>query len=689
MDRRDADGIGIRFEALSSRPGIRIVDPIENAQYVLYTSSPVSLATAAATGFPYPVDEAVAFETDVIETPMLHSVFVHDRTQERSEFHYGMDSMTVSEPDALEFGGPPMKLYLLIDGTASISSDGTAVRIELDEPQAVRLGARSFHEQPATTISTPPAAEDVMEALSYLGTALKTDGCERSYPTLRGHPPLFELDEELRVPAGLDRPETGVTLELPTTFEAVYPAAPLAYYLGANVIPSPDGRRRLVVGDREYPLDRGEDYERSIHRVLKQVLFLDCITRTEGYYAVDLHERSVVEPLVDLDFADLYDRPVDEQVNAYLSVPASVLEPHLPEWPLTVDVQPDARFRDVLPFVAYELAFVRCPDTTQSVDVRRSTVIDDFLRSPLDRTETKESFIVPPEADTTAHAWVGDGYPLDANKTSSAAYRRRLDFSPSEAHFDVHVVCNDPAMAEESVVNEYYGLRDILEFEVTIHQDVTTDELHDLLETSIDFLHYVGHVDRDGILCVDGSLDVRTMDRVGVKAFLLNACRSFEQGQALVDNGSYAGVATLKEIENSVATKIGQSFARLLNGGFTLRIANKLAQVGTLGYEYIVIGDGGLNLCQTKSGTSLHVRVEPDGENYRVELVGHVTPGYRIGSTFRPHLPGTEGHYLSLGTIAAVTLDEEELTSFLGLELLPIVANGDLYWSDEFSVDCL
>jgi hypothetical protein len=36
----------------------------------------------------------------------------------------------------------------------------------------------------------------------------------------------------------------------------------------------------------------------------------------------------------------------------------------------------------------------------------------------------------------------------------------------------------------------------------------------------MDFLHYIGHIDADGFECRDGRLDVRTLDRVGVDAFL-------------------------------------------------------------------------------------------------------------------------------------------------------------------------
>jgi len=82
-------------------------------------------------------------------------------------------------------------------------------------------------------------------------------------------------------------------------------------------------------------------------------------------------------------------------------------------------------------------------------------------------------------------------------------------------------------MAEEDVVEEFYGARDFFEFDIVVHYDLSTDELADLLGTDIDFLHYIGHVEEGGFLCEDGLFDARTLESTGVRAFLLNACKSY------------------------------------------------------------------------------------------------------------------------------------------------------------------
>lgn len=109
-----------------------------------------------------------------------------------------------------------------------------------------------------------------MAAISALSSALKTTTCERSYPTLRGHPPRIECGDKLHIPDELSRPETGIRLEVPPSLENVFVAAPLVYYLGAEMVPGE--KPRLVTERFEYPLD---DFplEREIERLLKQVFF--------------------------------------------------------------------------------------------------------------------------------------------------------------------------------------------------------------------------------------------------------------------------------------------------------------------------------------------------------------------------------------------------------------------------------
>jgi hypothetical protein len=715
------------FTVASDCTAIEIADPIENARFELHAPTSVEPTRVSPDEFYFPVDSAVAVETPAVGVPKLMNVYVRTQDGELVADNADREDRTLA-PGAytVELSTAPMKLYLSVESGVELSHDGVSVTLAFDDPTEVRIGARSFHDRPAGTVTTTADPVGAMEALSYLGSALKTTSPEQSFPTLRGHPPLIEVGEAFDAPDGIERPDTGVRLELPAEYEYVYPAASLAYYLGAAVVPGDDPR---IVTDEgfEYGLAGALGYEETVGRVLRQTFFLDCVTRTEGYYQVDLHERNAAESALDLDFAALYDASLAERLEAYLSVPFETIQEHVPDWNLTTDVMATPDNAEVLPFVANDLALVRCPgspsaasvsatpeplteffrsdpdgeeaaiagsaDSTGSADPTAAS--DDFTRSTTSNPspEPSENDVFNPDpAETVEHAWVGEGFPLSANKATVESYRRRVERSaPEKTSIEIHVVCNDERMQEEGVVEEFYGLRDLLRFDVSVHYGLTTDELADLLAEPADLLHYIGHVDACGMRCPDGHLDARTLSDVAVKAFVLNACRSYEQGEALVASGSYGGVVTLAEVANSVATDIGQTLARLLNCGFSLRVALSIVK-DTIApaYQYTTVGDGGLTLCQSESGIPVLVEVENRGdEGFEITVSGFPVPGYGIGSVQQPHIDGTDALYLTSGPLDTFELSADEVQEFLELEVLPIKNDGELYWSDEINVERL
>ncbi|USZ68278.1 hypothetical protein NGM10_00710 [Halorussus salilacus] len=704
------------FTNAPNRDGIEITDPIESARFALYTPAPVDPTPTDTDEFYFPVDSAVAVETDALVVPKLANVLV--RTQDGDLVADNADHVNRSlAPGAynVELSTAPMKLYLSVESAIEVRHDETTVTVAFEEVTEVRVGARSFHDRPAGTVTTTADPVGAMDAISLLGSALKTTSPERSFPTLRGHPPLIEVGDEFDAPEGISRPETGVRLELPADYEYVYPAASLAYYLGAAVVPGEEPR--LVTDEGfEYPLDGPLGYERTVGRVLRQTFFFDCVTRTEGYYQVDLHERRAVEPLLDLDFAALYDASLAERLDAYLSVDFETVADHVPDWNLTTDVMAIPDNAEVLPFVANELALVRCPrDPTAASVSPAPEPLDEFFRSRPPRTDggvagsdpadftrsTTESSASPPAqgeifnpepAETIEHAWVGEGFPLGANKATIDSYRRRIERAPPDkTSIEIHVVCNDERMKEEGLVEELYGLRDLLRFDVSVHYELTTDELREVLATPADFLHYIGHVDDQGMRCPDGHLDARSLSEVAVKSFVLNACRSYAQGEALVEAGSYGGVVTLAEVANSVATDIGQTLARLLNCGFPLRVALSIVKDTTpSAYQYTTVGDGGMTLCQSESGCPTYLQVERADESvFQVKIRESLTPKFGLGSMCTPNIRETPIRHLASGSGRKFRVSASELQEFLKLEAMPVEIDKTLYWSDELLVENL
>jgi hypothetical protein len=680
------------FTPLTDPPGISVRDPIENAQFELYTDRRVNPTRTDTDQFVLPVDDAVTITARNIELPRLVNVFLWN-DEERLVGESANQQRATYDRDwySLDVDVGPMKLQVVVETALEIHRSGNTTYIEFGSPTEIALGVRSLHESPAGTITITDDVEDAMRAVSFLGSSLKTLSAERSFPTLRGHPPLVEYGDEFDVPDGISKPDSGVTIEIPRRYEDLYRVSSLAYYLGADVVPADD--RALVVGDERYDLDTERGFEDEVATLLKHVFFLDCVTRTEGFYPVDLHERTLVDDALTFDPAEVYDASLAERLQAYLGVSYDVTEPHLPRWKLTADISGDPNHVEAIPFVTNELATVRIPGTEEAPDVKdEPEELASFYREsePTDRSRSEDvtagsDILKPRETNAIEHAWIAEGYPLGASKTDARSYQRRLEQSGEETEsISIDIVCNDPEMKDEDIVEEFYGARDFFQFEITVHYELTPDEFEAVLQEGTDFLHYIGHVDEDGFKCKDGMLDARTIEAVNVDAFLLNACRSYEQGEALVERGSLGGIVTLTNISNDPAVRIGRALARLLNNGFSLQAGLSVARNVTIfGNHYITIGDGTLQLVHNINGTPICAELDDHNSDYELTIHGYPTVRNSSGSLLTLHVSDNTKRYLNAGEIDSFVVTEDELREFLNLGVLPILTDDDLTWSDE------
>lgn len=678
----------LAFETPDGQTGMEIVDRIEQERCLFRTASAVSPEPAATDAFRFPVDRAVRMDVDEVALPNVAGILVRDASGE-----------IVSQVQQLEGDSFPegqydlelltqFKTYVAVEGAVEVTSDATAFRLTFDDATPITVGARSNHERPASTVTTTADPVDMMAAIETFGSALKTTEPDRSFPSLRGHPPSIELGDELDIPEAVERPDTGITLELPARREAVYVAAPLAYYLGAAVEPGPTPKLVTEAGF-EHSLAGPEGFETRVEQTLKQVFFLDCVTRTEGLYKIDLHERTELEQIVDLDFEELYDRPLTEQVAAYLDVPYRVVEDHVPDWRLTTHVDPAPETVEQLPFVIDDLAIVRTETTAQSPTASEQPALaglsrdETFTRSAGDGTDEPQADYVEPQAtDSLEQAWIGDDIPIGASKLTREAFDNRLDRDAVEGDISITIVVNDHRMDEErDIVNRVYGNHRNLPFEVNVHREVSTEQLRELVQDDIGFLHYIGHTETDGFECQDGKLDAGTLQETGVQAFLLNACNSYEQGLRLIESGGVGGIVTLNDVINEGAVKMGETIARLLNVGFPLRAALSIARgESILGGQYIVVGDGGMIVTQPASTTPNLLNVSRDGETYNVEFETFATDVAGLGTVFTPNLNDSLEYYISSGKIDTFEFTREELLEYASLEDGPIKIDSQLYW---------
>ncbi|WP_232686082.1 hypothetical protein [Halobacterium zhouii] len=686
------------FSPLADATGLSIRDPIENAQFELYTDQTVDPTPTSTDQFVLPIDGAVTITVEAIELPRLVDVYLWSSDENLiGESANNEHARYPANWYSLDVDIGPMKLQFVVDSPVTICRDESTTFIEFDGSTTVALGARSLHESPAATITVGDSIEDAARAVSLLGSALKTTSPERSFPTLRGHPPLIERGKSFSAPDGLVTPDTGVSIEIPPSYADLYRVSPLAYYLGADVFVG-EGRE-LHVGDEQYDLNTTRGFESEVTTLLKHVFFLDCVTRTEGFYSMNLHERNLVEDDLTFDLETVYNASLADRLNAYLEVPYDVTEPHRPKWKLTADIEADRSRIETLPFIANELAEVRVPGTedreTASSEPEELTSFyrseAALVRSPSDASTSKSNILKPRETDSIEHAWIGDGFPIGASKTNAEFYRQRLERTERVSDtIAIEIVCNDPEMSEEQIVEEFYGTRDFFDFDITVHYELSQSELADVLRSNADFLHYIGHVDEDGFQCADGMLDAHTLDAVNVDAFLLNACQSYEQGEALVERGSLGGIVTLAKITNDPAIRIGRALARLMNTGFSLQAGLSVARNVTLfGNQYITIGDGTLQLVQNSNGIPLSSTLTDLDEGFELTVYGYPTLKTSIGSLVTPYVGDNTTRYLGSGKLDTFEVSTCDLRELLDGKPSPVMVDGELKWSDELLEELL
>jgi len=700
----DPDATRPKIRPHPTRSGVQVVDPIQETKFALLTSTQPRLCDCDPREFYFPADTGAAVRTDTIETPYFVPLWIRDEAGNTIAEVTDRESVTVP-PDRynVELATTQVKLQFAIDGGIEVTSMDDGVRLSISETDRLCVGARSVHEQPAATVTTTESPEDLMTALSTLGSALKTTSCERSFPSLRGHPPLVELGDELSIPDATAPPETGITIEVPPSEEYIFPTVPLVYYLGATLESGP--APRIVADEWSYPLDGQDGFERAVAQVLKQIFLLDCVTRTEGYYQVDLQERRDVAERVDLDFPAVYDRSLSEQLRAYLEIPFDAIADVVPKWKLTADVRSNAKHVSALPFLADELAVVRCPESLDRGEERLSELsdqVESFFRnnpaglrrstragSTRSSASSSETDIFRPEpTDSIEQTYVGDGLPVGASKMTVDAYNRRLRFEPTtDTQTRVAVVCNDEEMTDENIVSEIYGTRDWIEFDISFREQLTTTEMGHVLQSDIDFLHYIGHVDDDGIRCADGYLDTRHLSDVNVSAFLLNACDSYEQGRGLVDSGAMAGIATVTDIVNEAATSVGRTVAKLLNQGFSLAATvSIIKEYEQIGHHYLVVGDASASIVENQSGTPHRVTVEAcEDDTFLVDLFGYPSLFTPMGAIFTPQIDGENRFFVNSGNFGRYDLTEDELFSLIHKQELPVEIDGSLHWSSNLT----
>ncbi|WP_254769064.1 hypothetical protein [Salinilacihabitans rarus] len=684
--------MSVEFDSTTAPSSLEVYDRIEQRRLRVRTSKPVSPAAIAPERFCFPVDSACSIETASLVFDQRYSVHLHDENgQSIRDVDVG-ERVSLDGTRFVGLGGP-IKLYCRVPGAGEIETGIDSIHLTFERETTIDVGARSLHERPTATVRTPADPEATMRALSALSSALKTTSPERSWPSLRGHPPLIELGDDLEIPPVVTPLETPITIRVPPTYRDLYAVASLSFYLGADVRPGDRPAIETATATHELGVDRPLADDAA--RALKRLFLLDCVVRTEGVYPDPLHERSRLEDVLPFDPGRVYDATLSERVDRYLDVPYEVVEPYVPRWPLTAHVPSTPDGIEILPFVVNELGVVREPRgevvrapapaaDAEATFVRSASVERSPSVRPVEEREPK-TYVEPAVDDgSIEQAWFGEDVPRGASKATLEAYRNQLSRGRRNESIEILVVCNDARMLEEhDLLGAAYGNREALPFDVDSEFGVATDELAALLDRGYDFLHYIGHATPDGLRCSDGELDVRSLSSVDLGVFFLNACRSYDQGLALTRRGAFGGIATLQDVGNEDAVEVGETMARLLNLGFPLRAALELVRETTaLGDEYLIVGDGSADIAQTDGGAPTAMWIENDEEPYDAVIKSYPTKELAIGSATKPNIETITERHLTSGTVRNSSIPRSELLAYLTWARLPVCKNGSIIWND-------
>jgi hypothetical protein len=687
--------------------GLTIFDHIENHQCELSTSDPVTIQHVPLDKFKFPVDKGVSIFTKKLSINHTMAVYVRDHAGMMIEEFTNGDGRTLPYGEHIIEFSAPIKLYIVVESECSIKVTSEKTELEFGNPKEVYLGARSHHEHPSTSIRTTDNPSDLIQAVSHFGSALKTKSCERSYPTLRGHPPNLVRDDKLVIPSILEGSNSGVTIEVPEDYRSIFVIAPLAYYLDANLVPGEVSKIKTQEGFVHNLENTSRGFEDEVRRVLQQCFFFDCITRTEGFYKIRLHEREKIDSRLNIDFSSLYDKKISEQIESYLSIPYKTISGLIPKWKRVAHVEMDAKNMEMLPYLIDDLSVIYSDKrtvTAQEVSDLEYSKTDDFSRgensfkrtdhqssnpggdSYLDRDrDLPRQYVKMPESEALENTWVGSGISIGASKAILTAFKNRLDQYPTDGNIDITVVINDKQMSQEgTIVDDIYSSRDQLSLTTELHHQLTTEELREVLRQDHDFLHYIGHIDERGFRCTDGQLDATDLDSVSTRTFLLNACKSYQQAIGLIESGAVAGIATTDPVLNSGAERIGKAVARLLNLGYPLISALKMAKSESImGENYIVIGDGSVNLTQATSGIPSLCDVQSNGDGFHTIYKTFLTKRKGLGSITIPYAKNNDKYFLTSGITGEFKMDRNELLRFISMGEMPITIDSSIYWGDE------
>jgi len=640
-------------------------------------------ATNKSYRFRFPIDEIFSGKCKSISYgPYLTFI--------RREDDYGIiEEVTPGRTFSLEKGryiidvNSYIKVYVRIESPLKVKADNDGTNIYFGSEREIVFGVRSHKRRPAGTIKTTKDLHELANAISLLSSSMKTVTCERSYPTLRGHPPLLEIAKETSIPEGIEKHDSGVSITIPKKLSYLYVVSPLAYYLMADI---EFGKPKIHCenGFTHKLPERFPAFEEAVADALRRVFLMDCLVRCAGEHLNQVKELEALERL-DMDIKEVFSWEIADQLPTYFGVSTESIRQFASKWHLTYYVKPNFERIQALPFILNDLALIRLPRYNKvSMKELTESALDDFFRSgDVFQIFNEKNLIKPVLDDSQEHAWLSPETPVDIPKSHERAFFNQMKHLDKErSDIKIAMVINSEEMAkEEDLVQRVYKKRDDIPLKVYISHFLEKDDLVEVFSQDFDLVHYVGHCDSHGLACPDGGLRAKDISDIQVPVFFLNACNSYEEGMDLIRGGSVGGVVTTFRVMNEAALKIGFNFSRLMSHGFPLGKAMELARMTTFyGQDYLVLGNGGYTLMQNpKTWSPYYYKIDEMDGSYSLSV--NCQAPY-IGGYFFPYVKGNNDAYLDFND-ATFELPLEEILNTLETFSLPFIYRGRLYWPED------
>ena len=643
---------------------LRVRDELEGDELRLVLDREVDPRPALTELFPFPVDEAVSFETGSVSVPDYSSVRVR---RADGAFVERLNELTElpRRSYCVDIDGVTKVLVRVPDAAISATgmADGGAVEMEFDRPVTVTVGARSRHTRPEATITVPDDPTALAAAVSVLGSSIKEFSPERSWPTLRGYPPRIVRGDELDVPSPLTRPDTGIEVVVRPEYADVYRLSTLSYYLGARMVVGDAPAVRLDTGYVEPLPTDGVALEGRAEELLRTWFFLDTLARTDGYVPSNRYEYDRVGPELPFYPPNLADLSMSERLMEYLEIDPETVAPYMPDWPTEAVLQPGPAGSEFLPHLAHVLAPVRVRGAAESEPPEAQALATSPWLSPANE--------VPNPDD--------DPLPAGTSVLTPASYENRLSHETT-ARGEVRVVAlvdsSDRAAAIRRALSHPAVPEGVDEWTVIDRPDAETAAAV-LADPETDIAYCDLPAGDEAVVASDGLVALDDLDDAPPLTVFAGT-DGVREGFTAVGNGGIGAIVTAE----SPSPERLRSLVALLSVGASMSASASLSGL-TDETRIRCVGDPGVTAASSTVTTLVNsVRSESPGSHrieYKFVLSLPVRIGYEGEHLFEEfeslnELLGatrTDGPVVDSETLLAILDQDDSIVRLNGRLLLP------------------